>query len=114
MQVYSEHLSYCSDDGHLYNLMPIPFTEEAVRYVARRIRHVQDVFEQRIAIEKRFVLCSPFERDDEIDFINAVLAEADCDLLMDINNVYVNSINHRYDPQEFLLALPWNALPIVI
>ena len=106
VQVYSEHLSYCSDDGHLYNLMPIPFTEEAVRYVARRIRHVQDVFEQRIAIENVSYYAAPSSEMDEIDFINAVLAEADCDLLMDINNVYVNSINHRYDPQEFLLALP--------
>jgi uncharacterized protein (UPF0276 family) len=46
----------------------------------------------------------------EIDFINAVLVEADCDLLLDVNNIYVNSINHRYDPREFLAALPGNRI----
>ena len=104
--VYSEHLSYCSDGGHLYDLMPIPFTEEAVQYVAGRIKHVQDFLERRIAIENVSYYAAPAQDMDEITFINAVLDEADCDLLMDINNIYVNSINHRYSAEEFLLALP--------
>ena len=49
--LYSEHLSYCTDDGHLYDLMPIPFTEEAVHHVAARIRHAQDALGRRIAVE---------------------------------------------------------------
>jgi len=49
--MYSEHLSYCSDEGHLYDLMPIPFTEEAVNYVSKRIEQVQDILGQQIAIE---------------------------------------------------------------
>jgi uncharacterized protein (UPF0276 family) len=103
---YSEHLSYCSDDiGHLYDLMPIPFTEEAVRYVAARIRRVQDILERPIAIEHVSYYAAPGQRMREIDFINAVLAEADCRLLLDVNNVYVNSINFRYDPYEFLDSL---------
>jgi uncharacterized protein (UPF0276 family) len=106
VEVYSEHLSYCSDEGHLYDLMPIPFTEDAVHYVASRIKHVQDVLEQRIAIENISYYAAPSQEMDEIDFINAVLEEADCDLLLDINNIYVNSINHRYDAKQFLLALP--------
>ncbi len=106
IRAYSEHLSYCSDDGHLYDLMPIPFTAEAVGYVAARIRRVQEILEQRIAIENVSYYAAPGREMREIDFINAVLEEADCDLLLDVNNIYVNSINHRYDPVEFLEALP--------
>jgi uncharacterized protein (UPF0276 family) len=103
---YSEHLSYCSDDGHLYDLMPIPFTEEAVHHVAARIRRVQDILERRIAMENVSYYAAPGKEMDEIEFINAVLAEADCDLLLDVNNIYVNSINHGYDAETFLKSLP--------
>ena len=105
---YSEHLSYCSDDGHLYDLMPIPFTEEAVHYVAERIRRTQDILERRIAMENVSYYAAPGKEMAEIDFINAVLQEADCDLLLDVNNIYVNSINHHYDAEQFLAALPAN------
>jgi len=103
---YTEHLSYCSDKGHLYDLMPIPFTCDAVKHVAARIRQVQDVLEQRISMENVSYYCAPQQEMSEIDFINAVIAEADCDLLLDVNNIYVNSINHHYDPIEFLQKLP--------
>jgi uncharacterized protein (UPF0276 family) len=105
--LYTEHLSYCSDDGHLYDLLPIPFTEEAVHYVAARIRRTQDILERRIAIENAsFYVAAPIADMDEIGFIRAVLQEADCDLHLDVNNVYVNSVNHRYDPIEFIRAMP--------
>ena len=103
---YTEHLSYCSDDGHLYDLMPIPFTEEAVHYVAARIRRVQDILERRIGMENVSYYAAPGKEMDEIEFLNAVLEEADCDLLLDVNNIYVNSINHCYDAEEFLKSLP--------
>lgn len=106
IRCYSEHLSYCSDDGHLYDLMPIPFTEEAVRYVADRIRQVQDFLGQRIAMENVSYYAAPGKEMEEIDFIKAVLEEADCDFLLDVNNIYVNSVNHRYDAKEFLKQLP--------
>ena len=106
IRFYTEHLSYCSDDGHLYDLMPIPFTDEAVQHVAERIRRVQDILERRIAMENVSYYAAPGQEMPEIDFINAVLAEADCDLLLDVNNIYVNSINHRYDAEAFLKALP--------
>ena len=106
IRIYSEHLSYCSDDGHLYDLMPIPFTEEAVHYVAERIRRVQDIIEQPMAIENVSYYAAPGKEMDEIEFINAVLDEADCKLLLDVNNIYVNSVNHRYDASGFLAALP--------
>jgi len=102
VSVYSEHLSYCSDSGHLYDLMPIPFTEEAVKYVAQRIHRVQDILERRIAIENISYYAAPSRQMDELEFICSVLQEADCDLLLDVNNIYVNSINHRYDPAAFL------------
>ena len=104
--LYSEHLSYCADDGHLYDLMPIPFCEEAVHSVAARIRQVQDMLGCRIAIENVSYYAAPFRQMDESTFINAVLAEADCDLLLDVNNIYVNSINHAYDAADFLLSMP--------
>jgi uncharacterized protein (UPF0276 family) len=103
---YTEHLSYCSDDGHLYDLMPIPFTEEAVHYVAGRIRRVQDILERRIAMENISYYAAPGQEMDEIDFINAVIEEADCDLHLDVNNIYVNSINHGYDAVDFLRRMP--------
>lgn len=106
IRYYSEHLSYCSDDGHLYDLLPIPFTEEAVHYVADRIRRAQDILEQCIAMENVSYYAAPGKKMEEIDFIKAVLQEADCDLLLDVNNIYVNSINHRYDAETFLRQLP--------
>ncbi len=106
VRCYSEHLSYCSDDGHLYDLMPIPFTAEAVHYVAGRIRRVQDILERPIAIENVSYYAAPGQEMQEIEFIKAVLDEADCRLLLDLNNIYVNSVNHRYDAEQFLLALP--------
>lgn len=106
IRTYSEHLSYCTDEGHLYDLMPIPFTAEAVGYVAGRIKQVQDMIGQRMAIENVSYYAAPGAELSEIDFINAVISEADCDLLLDVNNIFVNSVNHRYDPVEFLKALP--------
>jgi hypothetical protein len=106
IQSYSEHLSYCSDDGHLYDLMPIPFTDDAVSYVAERIRRAQDILERRIAIENVSYYAQADASLSETDFIRSVLEEANCDLLLDINNIVVNSINQNYDAREFLLAMP--------
>ena len=106
IRMYSEHLSYCGDDGQLYDLMPIPFTDDAVSYVAERVRRVQDILEQRIALENVSYYAPTDSTLDEADFVNAVLEEADCDLMLDINNIVVNSINHGYDPQDFLHRMP--------
>ena len=103
---YSEHLSFCSDEGHLYDLMPIPFTEESIEWVVPRIRRAQDILGRRIAVENVSSYATPGQEISEIEFTNAVLEAADCDLLLDVNNVYVNSVNHRYDAAEFIGALP--------
>ena len=106
VRMYSEHLSYCGDDGHLYDLMPIPFTEDAVKYVAGRVHRVQDILEQRIALENVSYYAPTDTSMSEVDFTLAVLEEADCDLMLDINNIVVNSINHRYDASAFLARMP--------
>src|SRR5690606_13340231 len=105
--IYSEHLSACGDSrGQLYDLLPLPFTDEAVAHAAARIRHAQDVLGRRIAVENISYYAAPFQAMDEIEFVNAVLAEADCDLLLDVNNIVVNATNHGYDAHGFLRALP--------
>jgi uncharacterized protein (UPF0276 family) len=103
--MYSEHLSYCGDEGHLYDLLPLPFTEEAVHHVAARIRQAQDVLGRRLAVENVSYYAAPQQDMTELEFTRAVLHEADCDLLLDVNNVYVNSVNHGFDPQAFLAGL---------
>lgn len=106
IRLYSEHLSYCSADGHMYDLMPIPFTCEAVKHTAARIRQVQDILEQPLVIENVSYYCAPGQELSELEFTTAVLNEADCKLLLDVNNIYVNSINHGYDANHFLKSLP--------
>ena len=105
--LYTEHLSWCSDAGHLYDLLPIPFTEEAVRHVAARIRRTQDILERRIAVENAsYYVAPPISEMSENEFIRNVLEEADCDLHLDVNNVYVNSVNFDFDPWRFIETLP--------
>ena len=104
--VYSEHLSYCSDDGHLYDLMPLPFTEEAVKYVSERIMRVQDILGERLVIENVSAYVEPGREMAEPEFVTAVLEAADCELLLDVNNVYVNSTNHGYNAEEYIRSMP--------
>ena len=103
---FSDHLSYCSEHGHLYDLMPIPFTTDAVDWVAGRIRQVQDLLGRQIAVENISYYAAPGAEISELEFINAVLEKADCLLLLDVNNIHVNSVNHGYDAQAFLAGLP--------
>ncbi|MDP2827241.1 MAG: DUF692 domain-containing protein [Sulfuricellaceae bacterium] len=107
IQIYTEHLSYCSDHGQLYDLLPIPFTEEAVKHVAKRIRRTQEILRMQIAVENAsYYVAAPISEMSEIEFIRAVLDEADCLLHLDVNNIYVNSVNFGFDAQAFLRALP--------
>ena len=110
IKLYSEHLSYCSAGGHLYDLMPIPFTLAAARYVASRIRQVQEVLEQQLVIENVSYYAAPGQEMSELDFTLEVLQQADCGLLLDVNNVFVNAVNHGYDAQAFIAAMPTERL----
>ncbi len=104
--IYTEHLSYCGDSGQLYDLMPIPFTEEAVHYVADRIRQVQEILGRRIGMENVSTYALPQGELSEVEFLNAVVEEADCGYHLDINNIFVNAMNHGFDPYEYLAAIP--------
>ncbi|MCK9422199.1 MAG: DUF692 domain-containing protein [Bacteroidales bacterium] len=104
--VYSEHLSYAKcDNAHLYDLLPIPFTYDAVDHVSERIQQVQDLLQQKIAIEIVSYYTPVAPEMTELEFINAVLKKSGSDLLLDVNNVYVNSFNHHYDPYKFIDGL---------
>ncbi|HKY90288.1 MAG TPA: DUF692 domain-containing protein [Nevskiaceae bacterium] len=104
---YSEHISWCADaDGHLYDLLPIPFTEEAVEHVAGRIRRAQDLLGRRIAVENASSYVEPGAQMSELAFIRAVVERADCDLLLDVNNLFVNAVNHRGDAAAVMDGLP--------
>lgn len=106
IKLFSEHLSYCSGKGHMYDLMPIPFTEEAIAHVVPRIRQVQDILERHIAIENVSYYAAPGQELSELEFTNTILEQADCKLLLDVNNIFVNSVNHGYNAEAFLTGLP--------
>lgn len=92
---YSEHLCWTAAGGQLYELLPLPFTEASVHHVSARIRRTQDILERRIAVENISTYASLPSTLGEADFLLAVLDESGCDLLLDLNNLYVNEGNHR-------------------
>lgn len=107
MTLYTEHLSWCGDDGHLYDLLPIPMTGEAVKWVAERIQRAQDILGMRIGIENAsYYVTPPGAEMSEPEFIGAIVREADCLLHLDVNNIYVNSRNFGFDALNFMEALP--------
>lgn len=107
IKVYSEHLSFSKcDNAHLYDLLPIPFRKDAVLHVAERIKQVQDFLNRKIAIENVSYYTPVAAEMSEPDFINEIVNLSDCSLLLDVNNIYVNSFNHSYDPYKFLNSLP--------
>lgn len=103
---YSEHLSYCSGGGHMYDLMPIPFTQDAVTHVVQRIQQVQDILHRPLVLENVSYYAAPGQEMTEQEFTLEVLEKSGCLMLLDVNNIYVNSINHQYDALEFLKAMP--------
>jgi uncharacterized protein (UPF0276 family) len=107
VEIFSEHLSYTkSQNAHLYDLLPIPFREDAVNHVVDRIRQVQDFLERPLAIENVSYYTPVAAEMTEIEFVNSIVEKADCQLLLDVNNVYVNAFNHRYDAREYIGQLP--------
>lgn len=108
----SEHLCWSHADGrHLNDLLPLPFTEEALAVVCERIEQVQTALGRTILVEN----ISAYLRfaDDamtEWEFVAAVARRTGCKLLFDVNNVYVNAVNHGFDPLDFVLAVPGEAV----
>lgn len=107
IQIYTEHLSWCADDGHLYDLLPIPCTERSVHWIANRIQQAQDILEMPIGIENvSYYLTPPGTEMNEEAFISAIIEESGCFLHLDVNNVYVNSKNFSFDPVHYIESLP--------
>lgn len=107
VRIYSEHLSYSKcDNAHLYDLLPIPFRKDAVDHIVQRIRQVQDILEMPLALENVSYYTPVASEMTEQEFISAIVNESGCNLLLDVNNIYVNAFNHKYDAKEFLHALP--------
>lgn len=104
----SDHLCWTGVAGrNLHDLMPLPYTEEALHHVARRVREVQDFLGRRIALEN--VSSYVAYRDSamtEWAFLAALAKEADCYILLDVNNIYVSAFNHGFDPIAFLDGIP--------
>jgi len=104
----SDHLCWTGIGGrNLHDLLPLPYTEEVVRHVAERIRVVQDFLGRRIAIENvsSYMTFSDSQMT-EWDFLSAVASEADCAILLDINNIFVSAFNHDFDAQAYIDAVP--------
>ncbi len=106
ISTYSEHLSYTHDGSYLYDLMPIPMTLDAAKYVANRVIQAQDILSRRLILENVSTYAMPAAEMSEAEFICEVIERADCDLLLDVNNVYVNSINHQSDARTLIQAVP--------
>jgi len=103
---YSEHLSYTAAGGQLYDLLPMPFRRDAVQHLVSRIHQVQDLLQRPLVLENISYYTPVAAEMSELEFLLEVLEQADCQLLLDVNNVYVNSVNHGYDPYAFIRALP--------
>lgn len=107
ISIYSEHLSYSQcNNAHLYDLLPIPFREDAVKHIVQRIKQVQDFLEMPLALENVSYYTSVAAEMSEAEFISAIVNESGCNLLLDVNNVYVNAFNHNYDAKQFIDQLP--------
>jgi uncharacterized protein (UPF0276 family) len=104
----SDHLCWTGVNGkNLHDLLPLPYTEEALAHVVARVRAVQEILGQRILLENvSSYLGFQESRMTEWEFLTAVATEADCLLLLDVNNVYVSSVNHEFDPITYLDAIP--------
>lgn len=114
VQIYSEHLSYTkSHNAHLYDLLPIPFREDAIKHVVTRIKQVQDFLGRQIAIENVSYYTPVAAEMDEASFIRTIIEEAECLLLLDVNNVFVNAFNHQYDPKEFIDQMPLDKIAYI-
>ncbi len=106
--IVSDHLSWTRVDGdELHDLLPLPFTEEAIEHVARRVQQVQEFLGRRILLENvSSYLTYRHSEMTEWEFLKEVAERSDCGILLDLNNIYVNSVNHQFDPYEYVNHIP--------
>ena len=111
LDLYTEHLSFCSYKGHLYDLMPLPFTKEAVNHVSDRVEKVQDILQRRIALENISYYGMIDSEMSEAQFISDIAKRSGSGLMLDVNNIFVNSVNHNaYTPLSFIEELQGDVL----
>lgn len=113
IDIYSEHLSYCSHNGHMYDLMPIPFSIDAAKYVADRIERVQDIIQRPLIMENVSTYAMLGDGMSELEFMKEVIQRSGCKMLLDVNNVFVNATNHKFNPQEYIRALPTKSIEYI-
>ena len=106
--IVSDHLCWTGVDGEqLHDLLPLPFTEEAIRHIAQRVDQVQTVLGRRILLENvSTYVTARHSTMPEWEFLRAVAERSGCGILLDLNNAYVNAQNHGFDPREFLRQIP--------
>lgn len=104
----SDHLCWTGiEHKNSHDLLPVPYTEEALTHMARRIRQVQEILERPLILENPSTYLEFSDSTlPEWEFVARLLEDADCGLLLDVNNVYVSAYNHRYDPHTYINALP--------
>ena len=104
----SDHLCWTGVQGlNMHDLLPLPYTEEAVRHVVARIRQVQDYLEQPILNQNASTYVTYKQSEmTEWQFLTEIVAQAGCYILLDINNIYVSSVNHAFNPLEYVSAIP--------
>lgn len=105
--LYSEHLSFTkAENAHTYDLLPIPFTKQAVEHVVNKIQQAQEILGRKLILENASYYTTLKEEMSESEFINEIIQKSGCEMLLDVNNVYVNSFNHSYDAKAFISKLP--------
>jgi len=114
VEIYSEHLSYSKcDNAHLYDLLPIPFREDAVTHIVDRIQEVQEILGRQLVLENVSYYTPIGAQMTESEFIGEIVNRSGCGLLLDVNNVYVNAFNHNYKAEEFIKSLPLKAVKYI-
>ena len=114
VEIYSEHLSYSKcDNAHLYDLLPIPFREDALSHIVNRIQEVQEFLGRQLVLENVSYYTPIGAQMTESEFIGGIVNRSGCGLLLDVNNVYVNAFNHNYKAEEFIKSLPLNAVKYI-
>jgi len=109
-RIVSDHLCFTGvAHRNTHDLLPIPYTEEALRHVTARVRAVQDFLGGPLALENPSTYVEHAgSQMKEWEFLGRLAEDADCALLLDVNNVYVSAFNHGFDPKTYLDAIPWN------
>lgn len=103
IEYYSEHLSFSSLEGkQSYELLPVPMTKKMVNFISDKIKEVEDIIQRNLILENATYYYAPYAEMREVDFINEVFEKSGAKMLLDVNNVFVNSVNHGFKARKFI------------